>query len=125
MPLTFTFSVPSIVSQTDEARRAKGWREFEKIMHEAVWWFGPAEVKGLVKKITTRPKPGRPPARINGRLLEEYDAAVREAAPKPANKAGFAREICRKFHWHNPEAVEKQLNRLLKKRREAEAKKKG
>src|SRR5262249_26722770 len=88
MPFTFTFSVPSFVSQTDEARRAKGWRDFEKIMREGVWWFGPAEVKGLLKKITTRPKPGRPAETwINGRLLEEYDAAVREVAPKRLNKA--------------------------------------
>lgn len=94
-------------------------------MREAVWWFGPAEVKGLLKKITMRPKPGRPPARINERILEEYGAAVRDAAPKPVNKAKFARGFCEKYHLQSPEAVEKQLDRLLKKRREAEAKKKN
>ena len=118
MPRIFTFSVPSIVSDTAEAR-AKGWREFETIMREGVWRFGPAEVKGLLKKITTRPKPGRPAqAWINGRLLEEYDAAVREAAPKPVNKAEVARgfyEKYKKYNLQSPGAVGKRLDRLLKK----------
>jgi hypothetical protein len=131
MSLTFTFSVPTLVGQTDEARRAKGWRAFEKIMREGVWWFGPAEVKGLLKKITTRPKRGRPAEEwINGRLLEEYDAAVREAAPMRVNKAKFARNFCNKYpeavqKLSNPEAVQKRLDRLLKTRRDAEAKKKS
>lgn len=120
MTLIFTFSVPSFVGQTDEARRVKGWREFEKIMREGVWWFGSEDVKGLLKKITTHPKPGRPPARINERILEEYDAAVRDAAPKRMNKAEFGRLFYEKYHvqydLQSPEAVTKQLNRLLKKR---------
>src|SRR5262249_25075884 len=127
MPHIFTFSVPSIVSDTAEAR-AKGWRELETIMREGVLWFGSAEVRGLLKKITTRPKRGRPAqVWINRRLLEEYDAAVLEAAPKPVNKAQVVRGLYEKYknYLQSPEAVGRQLDRLLKRRREAEAKKKG
>ena len=128
MPLTFTFSVRSVVTATAEAR-AKDWRDFERIMRGAVLYFTAAEVKGLLKKITKRPKQGRPPqARINNLMLDEYDVAVSEAAPKRVNKAEFARRFYEKYKKYNlqsPEAVEKQLDRLLKKRREAEAKKKG
>ena len=128
MSLTFTFSVPTLVGQTDEARRAKGWRDFEKIMREGVWWFGPAEVRGLLSKITKRPKSGRPAeAWINARLLEEYDAAAREVAPKRLNKAKFAGEFYEKYKNYNlqsSKAVGRRLDRLLKKRREAEVRQK-
>jgi hypothetical protein len=114
-----TFSVPTILNDTDEAR-AKAWRNFQKIMREGVWYFGPAPVKELLQKITKRRQGSKPRVRINALMLAEYDAA-----PKPVNKAKFAREFCKKYHQHSPEAVLKQLDRLLKKRQQAEAKKKA
>jgi len=96
------------------------------ILRHGVWYFTPAEVKGLLKKITKRRKQGRPPeAWIHERILEEYAAAVRDAAPKRVNKAEFSSKFCKKYGRHSPEGVKKQLDRLLlEKRREAEAKKK-
>jgi hypothetical protein len=131
---TFTFSVASLVTQADEARRAKGWRDFEMIMREGVWWFGSAEVKDLLTEITKRPKEGRPPdAWIHERILAEYDAAVLDVAPKRVNKAEFARNFYKKYRpqladhavCNSPGAVLRMLNRLLKAWREAEAEKKA
>jgi hypothetical protein len=120
---------PTILTDTPEAR-AKAWRDFERIMREALWYFTPAEVKGLFKKLVKRGKAGRKPeASINECVLEEYDAAVRDVASKRVNKAEFGRKFYEKYHkkypLQSPEALVKQLDRLLKKRREAEAKKKG
>jgi hypothetical protein len=118
MAITFTFSVHSLLSDTAEAR-ANARRELERIMREAVLYFTAAEVKALLKKITKRPKQGRPPqARINKLLLDEYDVVVREAAPKRPNKAAFARGFWKKYrpHVNSPEAVEKRLDRLLSRR---------
>jgi len=111
--LTFTFSVPSIVSDTAKAR-AKGWRDLEEIMREGVRWFADVEVKQLLQKITKRPKQGRPPeVGIQERLLDEYDAAVRDVAPKRLNKTEFARKFCKKYDQHSLQGVKKQLDRLL------------
>ena len=123
MPRIFTFSVPSFVTGISAEARAKGLRELETIMREAAWWFEPAEVRRLLAKITKRPKPGRPAeAWINARLLEEYDVAVLEVAPKRLNKTAFVLgfyEKYKKYNLQSPEAVGRRLNRLLKKRREA------
>ena len=53
-------------------------------------------------------------------MLAEYDAA-----PQPVNKKKFAREFFRKHRQQSPEAVEKQLVRLLEARRQADAKEKA
>ena len=114
-----TFSVPTFLNDTDEAR-AKAERDFKKIVREAVWYFGPAKVKQVVQEITKRRKGNTPDQRRNALILAEYDAA-----PKPAIKKKFAREFSKKHRQQSPEAVEKQLGRLLEARQQAEAKKKA
>jgi hypothetical protein len=113
------FSVPTLLNDTDEAR-AKSIQEFKKIVREAVWYFGPAKVKQVVGEITKRRRGNTPDERRNALMLAEYDAA-----PKPVNKKKFAGMFFRKHHQHSPEAVEKQLTRLLKARQQEEAKRKA
>jgi hypothetical protein len=114
-----TFSVPTLLNDTDEAR-AKVERDFKKIVREAVQYFGPVKVKQVVQEITKRRKGNTPDERRNSLMLAEYDAA-----PNPVNKKKFAREFSKKHRQQSPEAVEKQLGRLLEARQQAEAKKKA
>jgi hypothetical protein len=114
-----TFSVHTLLNDTEEAR-AKAERGFKKIVREAVWYFGPTKVKQVVQEITKRRKGNTPDQRRNALILAEYDAA-----PKPVIKKKFAREFSKKHRQHSPEAVEKQLTRLLNAREQAEAKKKA
>jgi hypothetical protein len=114
-----TFSVPSILNDTEEAR-AKAEQDFKKIVREAVWYFGPEMVRQVIKEITKRRKGNTPDERRNSLMLAEYDSA-----PQRVNKTKFARDFFRKHGGQSPEAVEKQLTRLLKARQQAEAKKKA
>jgi hypothetical protein len=114
-----TFSVPTLLNDTDEAH-AKAERDFKKIVREAAWYFGPAKVKQIVREITKRRQGNTPDKRRNALMLAEYDAA-----PKPVNKKKFACEFSKKHRQQSPEAVEKQLTRLLKARQQAEVKKKA
>lgn len=114
-----TFSVPTLLNDTGEAR-AKAERDFKNIVREAVRYFGPAKVKQVVQEITKRRQGNTPDKRRNALMLAEYDAA-----PQPVNKKKFAREFFKKHRQQSPEAVEKQLTRLLKARQQAEAKKKA
>ena len=119
-PVIFTFSYRSLLNDTDQAR-AESWREFEAIARQAALYFTDAKVYGLVRKIAKHGRPGRKPeARINALILEEYDAAVREAAPQRVKKAELGRAIYEKYHLQydlqSPKAVTKQLDRLLNRR---------
>jgi hypothetical protein len=113
-----TFSVPTVLNDSDEAR-SKAEREFKKIVREAARYFGREKVEQIVREITKRRRGNTPNEQRNALMLEEYDAA-----PRPVTKKEFAREFYEKHHQQSAEAVEKRLTRLLKARQQKKAERK-
>jgi len=112
-PLTFN-RPRTILTDTDEAR-AQAARTLKEILHDAIEYFGPKEVKRIANELTKGRKGNKPDEKRNALMLAEYDA---QAAKGRVNHRIFARDFCKRHTEQSPEATKKQLERLLKARQQ-------
>ena len=112
-----TFAPPGVIKDTPEAR-AKMEREAKVILREMERYFGREKFKELVQEISKGGQGNTPDEERNALILSEW-------LKEPVNKAKFAREFCQNHPGEeSPDAVRKQLDRLLD-IREREAKEKA
>jgi hypothetical protein len=112
-----TFAIPSLVSDTPEVR-ARLRRDFRELVQWLDRYLEPGEVGQIVHEETVGQKGNTPDEERNALILSEW-------LKEPVNKAIFAREFCQNHPGEeSPDAVRKQLDRLLD-IREREAKEKA
>jgi hypothetical protein len=105
------FVTPTIINDSP-ARRAEVIREFQLIVREAAAYLGSGEVATIVHDITVGQRGDKPDEERHRRILAAWDAAG------SVTRDTFALNFCQKYLGETVGAVKKQLQRLLKARRQ-------
>jgi hypothetical protein len=109
-PDVLTFAIPSLVSDTPEAR-ARLRRDFKKLVRRLDRYLEPGEVEQIVHEATVGQKGNTPKEKRNVLILSEWKK-------DPVNKSKFARNFCKNYPKEGDDSkairkVRQQLNRLL------------
>jgi hypothetical protein len=109
-PDVLTFAIPSLVSDTPEAR-AKLRRDFRKLVRRLDGYLEPGEVKQIVHEETVGRQGNKSKEERNARILAKYYSA-------PGNKSKAARDYVKEHPEEGDDSkavrkVRQQLKRLL------------